>query len=61
MTLSMWSNISIEDVAAANGDGLRWFQIIIYRDKDLSYQLVKRAEQSGFKALVLTVECLLLG
>ena len=57
----MWSNISIEDVAAANGDGLRWFQIIIYRDKDLSYQLVKRAEQSGYKALVLTVDMPVIG
>ena len=56
MTLSTWSTTSIETVAAANGDGLRWFQLYIYRDKALTYQLVKRAEQSGYKALVLTVD-----
>ena len=56
MTLSTWSSVSIEDVAAANGDGLRWFQLIIYPDKDLTYQLVKQAEQSGYQAIVLTVD-----
>ena len=57
MTLSTWSSVSIEDVAAANGDGLRWFQLIIYPDKDLTYQLVKQAEQSGYQAIVLSIDC----
>ena len=31
MVLSSWSTTSLEDVAKANGDGLRWFQLYVYK------------------------------
>ncbi|KJE92024.1 peroxisomal glycolate oxidase [Capsaspora owczarzaki ATCC 30864] len=62
MILSSWSTTSIEDVAAANGNaGARWFQLYVYRDRAVTAQLVKRAEQSGYTALVLTVDTPILG
>ena len=57
MTLSSWSTVSLEDVANASGDdSLRWFQLYVYKDKALTRSLIKRAETSGYKALVVTVD-----
>ena len=54
--LSTMSTVSIEDVAAAAPSGLKWFQLYIYKDRDVTKALVKRAEKAGFKAIVLTVD-----
>ena len=56
MIVSMWATTSLEEVATASGSGLRWFQLQIFKDKQLTYQLVKRAEKAGYRALVLTVD-----
>ena len=57
MILSSWSTTSLEEVAEAGSrEGLRWFQLYIYNDKELTLQLVKRAEAAGYQALVLTVD-----
>ena len=57
MILSSWSTRSLEEVAKASGsEGLRWFQLYIYNDKELTLQLVKRAEAAGYRALALTVD-----
>ena len=57
MTLSSWSSTSIEEVAEANGDrSLRWFQLYVYKDKQLTINLIQRAEREGYKALVVTVD-----
>ena len=56
MTLSSWSSTSMEEVAKSNRNGLRWFQLYIYTDKELTKELVSRAEISGFKALAVTVD-----
>ncbi|XP_064621883.1 2-Hydroxyacid oxidase 1-like [Lineus longissimus] len=61
MILSTLSTTSIEDVAAAAPSGLRWFQLYIYRDRAVTRNLVARAERSGYKALVLTVDTPLFG
>ena len=55
MILSSWATRSIEDVAQASGSGLRWFQLYVYRDKSITANLVQRAEQAGYKALVITI------
>ncbi|NQV28216.1 MAG: alpha-hydroxy-acid oxidizing protein [Rhodopirellula sp.] len=46
---------SVEEVAAA-GNGPKWFQLYVPSDRELAKQLVKRAEASGYKALVVTVD-----
>lgn len=61
MVLSSWSTISMEDVARANGGGMRWFQLTILKDNDLNRELIARAEQSGYRAIVITVDAPLLG
>lgn len=61
MILSTLSNTTMEDVAAAAPGGLRWFQLYVYKDRDITKDLVKRAENSGYKALVVTVDTPLFG
>lgn len=55
MTLSTLSNCSIERVMAAAG-GPVWFQLYVYRDREATKGLVKRAAESGCQAIVLTVD-----
>ena len=56
MTLSLCSNASMEDVAAAAPDGLRWLQLYILSDRELTRRMVRRAEAAGFRALAVTVD-----
>lgn len=56
MILSTISTTSIEDVASAAPSLSKWFQLYIYKDRNVTRRLVMRAENAGFKALVLTVD-----
>lgn len=56
-TESTWSSVSIEDIAAATPNGCNWFQLYILKDRNLVRRLVERAEITGAKAIVLTVDC----
>lgn len=56
MILSVISNRRLEDVAAAAPGGLRWMQTYMFRDKKLVEIIIRRAERSGYKGLVLTVD-----
>ena len=46
---------SVEEVAAASS-GPKWFQLYMPKDRAIARRLVERAERSGFKAIVLTVD-----
>jgi 4-hydroxymandelate oxidase len=59
--LSTQATMSVEDVAAAAPDGLRWFQVYVVRDRGWTAELVARAAAAGYRALVLTVDVPLLG
>ena len=61
MTLSSWSTLSIEDVAQACPSSLRWFQLYVYKDREVTLDLIKRAERAGYKALAVTVDAPILG
>ena len=61
MTLSSWSTTALEDVAAAAPGGYRWFQLYVYKDRDVTLDLVRRAERAGYKALAVTVDTPCLG
>lgn len=54
MTLSTMSNTSIEEIAPHH-DNL-WFQLYVQRDRAVSQDMVTRAKEAGFKALVVTVD-----
>ncbi|KAG0468745.1 hypothetical protein HPP92_018073 [Vanilla planifolia] len=60
MTLSSWATSSVEEVAST-GPGIRFFQLYVYRDRNVVAQLVRRAERAGFKAIALTVDTPRLG
>lgn len=60
MILSSSSSCSIEEIAAT-GPGHRFFQLYVYKDRNISRVLVRRAEEAGFKAIVLTVDTPRLG
>lgn len=55
-TLSTLGTTSIEDVVASAPDGRNWFQLYMWKDRDRSMDLVKRAEAAGVKNLMLTVD-----
>lgn len=54
-TLSTMASRSIEEVAAAS-DGAKAFQLYIFRDRGLSRELIQRARDAGYAALVLAVD-----
>lgn len=54
--LSTLSNASMEDVATAAGAGPRWFQLYWPKSRDIALSFVRRAEASGYTAIVLTVD-----
>jgi 4-hydroxymandelate oxidase len=53
--LSCLSNTSMESVFAQAASP-RWFQLYIYRDREVTRALVQRAEVAGAEAVVLTVD-----
>ena len=54
--LSTLSTCSIEEVAKAAPNAIKWFQVYIYKNRSITRNLVSRAEKAGFSALLLTVD-----
>lgn len=55
-TLSTLGTTTIEDVVEAAPGGVNWFQLYMWKDRDRSMELVRRAEAAGVKHLMLTVD-----
>ena len=51
----------MEDVAAANGDGSRWYQLYWPTDDDVTVSFLRRAQAAGYSHLVITLDTTLLG
>ncbi|XP_052300509.1 peroxisomal (S)-2-hydroxyacid oxidase GLO4-like isoform X1 [Citrus sinensis] len=60
MVLSFTSSSTIEEVAASS-NAVRFYQLYVFKKRDITATLVQRAERNGFKALVLTVDTPRLG
>lgn len=60
-TLSTMGTTSIEDVAVASGDGRRWFQLYLWKDRERSMALVERAAAAGYDTLLVTVDSAVAG
>ncbi|XP_042007151.1 peroxisomal (S)-2-hydroxy-acid oxidase-like [Salvia splendens] len=60
MTLSSWATSSAEEVSSA-AYGIQFFQLYVFKDRNIVQQLVRRAEKAGFKAIALTVDTPRLG
>ncbi len=54
--LSTMSTTSIADLATAAPEARRWFQLYLWKDRDLSRQFIESAKQSGYEVLVVTVD-----
>jgi isopentenyl diphosphate isomerase/L-lactate dehydrogenase-like FMN-dependent dehydrogenase len=57
-------NLKIKNLispSSANGNGVRWFQLYVYKDRAIALQLVQRAEAAGYTAIALTVDAPFLG
>ncbi|XP_012693519.2 hydroxyacid oxidase 1 [Clupea harengus] len=61
MMLSSWATSTIEEVAEASPDSVRWMQLYIYKDRALTQSLVRRAEEAGYKGIFVTVDTPYLG
>lgn len=59
-TLSAMSGVSIEETMAA-APGAHWFQLYVWRDRDLTRRLVERAAAAGYRAMMVTADTPLLG
>ncbi|MHB8572109.1 MAG: alpha-hydroxy acid oxidase [Candidatus Dormibacteria bacterium] len=59
--LSTLSSRALEEVAAAAPTAPRWFQLYIYRDREVTRDLVDRAVAAGFSAIAVTVDALEIG
>ena len=59
-TLSSASSQPMEQVAAAMGDGERWFQLYWPKDREVTKSFLARARVSGYSALVVTLDTWLL-
>uniref|UniRef100_A0A3P8RTT9 (S)-2-hydroxy-acid oxidase n=1 Tax=Amphiprion percula TaxID=161767 RepID=A0A3P8RTT9_AMPPE len=65
MMLSSWATSTIEEVIATTtsleSGGVLWMQLYIYKDRELTLSLVRRAEKAGYKAIFVTVDTPYLG
>lgn len=47
---------SVEHVAEVSGEGRRWFQLYLWKDRRASEQLVRRAWETGYDTLLVTAD-----
>lgn len=55
LTLSTASMTAMETIAEQAG-GRLWFQLYVWKRRDLSYQIINRAKNAGYEALIVTVD-----
>ncbi|MDC8972527.1 alpha-hydroxy acid oxidase [Mycobacterium marinum] len=55
-SMSTLATCAIEDLHAAVPQGRKWFQLYMWRDRDRSMALVKRAADAGFDTMLVTVD-----
>jgi L-lactate dehydrogenase (cytochrome) len=54
--LSTMGTTSVESLVQQAPEGRKWFQLYLWRDREASTALVRRAAENGYEALVLTVD-----
>ncbi len=54
--LSSQTTTSPPDVAAAVPDARQWFQLYVFKDRQVSLDLVAQAREHGYQSLVITVD-----
>ena len=56
MVLSTAATTAMEDVAAASGDGQRWYQLYWPKDRAVAASFLGRAQAAGYSVLVVTLD-----
>lgn len=56
LALSSNANNSLEEVADANPNGPKWFQVYVYCGLEHAQNLIKKAEKAGYTGIVMTVD-----
>lgn len=51
----------LEEVAEASGDNPRWYQLYWSNESSISFSMIKRAEEAGYEAIVVTVDTVMMG
>lgn len=54
--LSTMATTSLESLAQATPDADRWFQLYVWKDRDLTTQLIERAGEQGYDVLEVAVD-----
>ncbi|CAG8960002.1 hypothetical protein HYFRA_00013190 [Hymenoscyphus fraxineus] len=54
--MSTAASSTIEEVAAASGNGPRWYQLYWPQDDEVTLSLLDRAKKNGFRVLVVTLD-----
>ena len=58
-TLATGAMTSMEKIAEGSRPsfgGRLWFQLYVWKQRELSYQLIERAKRDGFEALIVTID-----
>jgi len=58
--MSTAATSTMEEVAGVSS-GSHWFQLYLFRDRAMSERMVARADEMGFEAIEVTVDCALAG
>jgi isopentenyl diphosphate isomerase/L-lactate dehydrogenase-like FMN-dependent dehydrogenase len=61
LCLSTVATASPAEIAAAAPEGLRWFQLYVFRDRGITEAILAQALDSGFAAVVLTADLPVVG
>lgn len=61
MILSSVGSTALEDVALATPHSLKWMQLYILRSREMTRSIVQRAEKAGYRAIVVTVDGVVIG
>ena len=61
MVVSSGSSVSIEEIAEAEPNLVKWFQLFIFKDRNITLDMARRAQKAGYKAIALTVDQTVMG
>ena len=50
------ASMTAMEEAAVNAGGRLWFQLYVWKRRDLSYQVIEGAKKAGYEALIVTVD-----
>jgi L-lactate dehydrogenase (cytochrome) len=59
-SLSTMGTRSIEEVAAVS-NGRKWYQVYVWRDRELTKDMLARCKENGYEALYITIDTPVLG